>query len=91
MILLERDSLLDSIPLENEERQKLIFNEHEIIASSLGRIKTSPGTITYGSFTTGGYFAVVIGDVTVVVHRLICIVLKPINNPTSAACRQVIK
>ena len=70
----------DSIPIENEEWKPVIFNGNQITVSSLGRVQTLSGTITHGSKTTGGYLAVVINEITVVVHRLICMAFNPITN-----------
>lgn len=70
-----------SLPIAGEEWKSVIIGEHTLIVSTEGRVRTLAGNITYGHKVNTGYRAVHIGDITMVVHRIICLAFKPIENP----------
>ena len=72
---------LDTIPIDNEIWKPIKVNEHLISVSSVGRVKVLSGTLTYGHKNNSGYLAVRIGDYTLLVHRLICLAFKPVDDP----------
>jgi hypothetical protein len=71
---------LEDIPIEGEVWKPLTIRGYNIEASSVGRVKTAAGTITYGHEVNTGYRAMHIGNkvTTIVTHRLVCMAFKPI-------------
>lgn len=72
---------VDTIPIPGEEWRQIKVDEHIIEASSVGRIKLLTGTLTYGHKQNHGYLAVHIGEITMVVHKIICQAFHPIPDP----------
>ena len=68
------------IPIEGEIWHPLSIYGYNIKVSSVGRVQIPSGIMTYGHEVNSGYRAVHIGDRTIVVHRLVCMAFKFIEN-----------
>lgn len=66
--------------LEGEEWKELKINDITIKLSSLGRVSTRTKRVSFGSTTRTGYKRTTVGKKSFLLHRLLCMVFKPIEN-----------
>lgn len=71
----------DTVSIPGEEWRQILVGEHKIKASSMGRVELLSGRFTYGHKNNSGYLAVHIGELTILVHRIICQAFFPISDP----------